>query len=181
MKPTLVGAVNSEICAAASALVLCSSITWVADDFESDPWETSASGFKDRMEILLLPFTSNVTQNEDWQLSKFMRWIAYYFFCHFLSTKNFSFTSRKRHLLISLEVSWDKKAIPQNSIPINQVNLIMLLLTPKKTHGYFIQRNGKISYFFSKWIKNLDISGMKKKSQFLGVGEEPFLNLVTYL
>ena len=144
MKPTLVGAVNSEICAAASALVLCSSITWVADDFESDPWETSASGFKDRMEILLLPFTSNVTQNEDWQLSKFMRWIAYYFFCHFLSTKNFSFTSRKRHLLISLEV-W--AVIKMLYLKI-QVIPIMLLLTPKKTHGYFCRRNRKTSFFF---------------------------------
>ena len=51
--------------------VLYSSITWVADDFESDPWETSASGFKDRMEILpSLQLTSNVKQNEDWQLSR---------------------------------------------------------------------------------------------------------------
>ena len=96
MKPTLVGAVNSEICAAASALVLCSSITWVADDFESDPWETSASGFKDRMEILLLPFTSNVTQNEDWQLSKFMRWIAYYFFLSFSLYKKFLIYKQKK-------------------------------------------------------------------------------------
>ena len=79
----------------------CCSITWVADDFESDPWETSASGFKDRMEILPSPLstvhpgwlysalyptgtsyyillllrTSNVKQNEDWQ-HKFTRRIV---------------------------------------------------------------------------------------------------------
>ena len=116
MKPTLVGAVNSEICAAASALVLCSSITWVADDFESDPWETSASGFKDRMEILLLPFTSNVTQNEDWQLSKFMRWIAYYFFLSFSLYKKFLIYKQKKASFNFIgSMSCYKNAIPQNS------------------------------------------------------------------
>ena len=154
--------------------VLYSSITWVADDFESDPWETSASGFKDRMEILLLPFTSNVTQNEDWQLSKFMRWIAYYFFCHFLSTKNFSFTSRKRHLLISLEV-W--AVIKMLYLKI-QVIPIMLLLTPNKNTWIFLSKKQKNINFFFKMNKK---SRYEKKSQFLGVGEEPFLNLVTYL
>ena len=59
-----------------------------------------------------------------------------------------------------------------------QVIPIMLLLTPNKNTWIFLSKKQKNINFFFKMNKK---SRYEKKSQFLGVGEEPFLNLVTYL
>ena len=69
-----------------------------------------------------------------------------------------------------------KNAIPQNSghpdhAPLDtQKNTWIFLSKKQKNINFFFKMNKKSRYIWHE-----------KKSQFLGVGEEPFLNLVMYL